>query len=123
MLTKRFSTELSPLSLRKYLIYIRPLCKFSPARVPPILTTLMSKMSLHSESQFEHQPTACSGEPPREAELDSESGEGNKMNQSDHVEIKEGQARILFPSSNQVFYNPVQEFNRDLRYAIVINSS
>ena len=38
--------------------------------------------------------------------LDEESG---------HVEIQEGKAKILFPSSNEVFYNPVQEFNRDLR--------
>lgn len=28
--------------------------------------------------------------------------------------IKEGKAAILFPSANEVFYNPVQEFNRDL---------
>lgn len=28
--------------------------------------------------------------------------------------IKEGKASILFPSANEVFYNPVQEFNRDL---------
>lgn len=28
--------------------------------------------------------------------------------------IKEGKASILFPSANDVFYNPVQEFNRDL---------
>lgn len=32
-----------------------------------------------------------------------------------HVKITEGRASILFPSSNEVFYNPVQEFNRDLR--------
>ena len=31
------------------------------------------------------------------------------------VEIREGKAAILFPSQNEVFYNPVQEFNRDLR--------
>ena len=31
------------------------------------------------------------------------------------VEVKEGCATILFPSRNRVFYNPVQEFNRDLR--------
>ena len=31
------------------------------------------------------------------------------------VEISEGRAKILFPSRNEVFYNPVQEFNRDLR--------
>uniref|UniRef100_A0A3Q1FDY1 Uncharacterized protein n=2 Tax=Acanthochromis polyacanthus TaxID=80966 RepID=A0A3Q1FDY1_9TELE len=28
--------------------------------------------------------------------------------------VKEGKATILFPSANEVFYNPVQEFNRDL---------
>ena len=35
------------------------------------------------------------------------------------VEIKEGKAAILFPSQNEVFYNPVQEFNRDLRFACI----
>lgn len=29
--------------------------------------------------------------------------------------IREGKAEILKESSKQVFYNPVQEFNRDLR--------
>lgn len=31
------------------------------------------------------------------------------------IEITEGRAKILFPDTNEVFYNPVQEFNRDLR--------
>ena len=35
--------------------------------------------------------------------------------QEDVTIVKEGQAEILFPSSNEVFYNPVQEFNRDIR--------
>ena len=31
--------------------------------------------------------------------------------------ITEGQAQVCFPGSeDNVFYNPVQEFNRDLRY-------
>ncbi|XP_034739802.1 tRNA (guanine(26)-N(2))-dimethyltransferase [Etheostoma cragini] len=30
--------------------------------------------------------------------------------------VKEGKAAILFPSANEVFYNPVQEFNRDLTF-------
>lgn len=38
-----------------------------------------------------------------------------KSDKSCHVEIQEGKAKILFPNSNEVFYNPVQEFNRDLR--------
>lgn len=28
--------------------------------------------------------------------------------------VREGKAAIIFPSANEVFYNPVQEFNRDL---------
>lgn len=36
-------------------------------------------------------------------------------NLPERVEVCEGQAKILFPSHNEVFYNPVQEFNRDLR--------
>lgn len=34
--------------------------------------------------------------------------------QSEVMEILEGQAKIK--TSGKVFYNPVQEFNRDLRY-------
>ena len=30
------------------------------------------------------------------------------------TKIKEGKAEILFPDANSVFYNPVQEFNRDV---------
>merc|ERR1712002_388821 len=33
--------------------------------------------------------------------------------------VKEGQAEVLFPSLNDVFYNPVQEFNRDLSTAVI----
>ncbi|KAI9205119.1 N2,N2-dimethylguanosine tRNA methyltransferase [Polychytrium aggregatum] len=33
--------------------------------------------------------------------------------------IKEGQAEILFSNANDVFYNPVQEFNRDMSVAAI----
>ncbi|XP_066472936.1 tRNA (guanine(26)-N(2))-dimethyltransferase isoform X2 [Tiliqua scincoides] len=33
--------------------------------------------------------------------------------------ITEGKAKIIFPSANEVFYNPVQEFNRDLTCAVI----
>ena len=33
--------------------------------------------------------------------------------------VREGKAEIIFPSSNEVFYNPVQEFNRDLSSAVI----
>lgn len=32
--------------------------------------------------------------------------------------ITEGKAEMLFPKVNEVFYNPVQEFNRDLTYVL-----
>ena len=33
--------------------------------------------------------------------------------------LTEGQATILLPTGNDVFYNPVQEFNRDLSIAVI----
>ena len=53
-----------------------------------------------------------------ESEMSKKGGETmpQQSEQGGHVEIQEGRAKILFPSSNEVFYNPVQEFNRDLRY-------
>lgn len=33
--------------------------------------------------------------------------------------VTEGQAEVLFPATHDVFYNPVQEFNRDLRCVCV----
>ncbi|XP_007489184.1 tRNA (guanine(26)-N(2))-dimethyltransferase isoform X2 [Monodelphis domestica] len=49
---------------------------------------------------------ACGEQPQPEAEL----GE---------TVISEGAVRIVFPNSNEVFYNPVQEFNRDLTCAVI----
>ena len=47
---------------------------------------------------------------------EGDSVQGGSPAPSGFVEITEGRAKILFPSSNEVFYNPVQEVNRDLRY-------
>ena len=43
--------------------------------------------------------------------------EAGKEAQGNEVEVKitEGRASILFSSPNEVFYNSVQELNRDLR--------
>ncbi|KAI8918610.1 N2,N2-dimethylguanosine tRNA methyltransferase [Powellomyces hirtus] len=35
------------------------------------------------------------------------------------IYITEGKARIKFPAGNEVFYNPVQEFNRDMSIAAI----
>lgn len=37
----------------------------------------------------------------------------------DGVKVTEGKAEICFPDSNSVFYNPVQEFNRDLSTVVL----
>lgn len=34
---------------------------------------------------------------------------------SEYTDILEGKAKIRVPGTSKVFYNPVQEFNRDLR--------
>lgn len=34
-------------------------------------------------------------------------------------QVREGQATITFPSAEEVFYNPVQEYNRDLSIAVI----
>ena len=40
----------------------------------------------------------------------------------DYTEICEGKAKLVVPKENSVFYNPVQVFNRDLRYETVIRN-
>ena len=57
-------------------------------------------------------PTEPTSSPPVSGLEDT----GSPTVETSYVEICEGRAKILFPSSNEVFYNPVQEFNRDLRY-------
>lgn len=32
----------------------------------------------------------------------------------EYIVIEEGKAKILYPAGHQVFYNPVQEYNRDM---------
>ncbi|XP_029440973.1 LOW QUALITY PROTEIN: tRNA (guanine(26)-N(2))-dimethyltransferase [Rhinatrema bivittatum] len=55
------------------------------------------------------QPAACASVP----------GNDSSMLKPGETVITEGKAKIIFPSANEVFYNPVQEFNRDLTCAIV----
>ncbi|KAJ1674327.1 RNA methyltransferase tRNA(m5U54)methyltransferase, partial [Spiromyces aspiralis] len=37
----------------------------------------------------------------------------------DYQLLTEGKANILFPKNNEVFYNPVQQFNRDMSIAAI----
>ncbi|KAK2819456.1 hypothetical protein Q7C36_021102 [Tachysurus vachellii] len=47
---------------------------------------------------------------------DSSAGCGQRLGET---VVKEGKASVLFPGANEVFYNPVQEFNRDLTCAVI----
>lgn len=42
-----------------------------------------------------------------------------KVDTSLYTPVTEGKATILFPKGNEVFYNPVQEFNRDMSIAAI----
>lgn len=41
------------------------------------------------------------------------------LNLDDFTIIKEGQAQILAPKEDKVFYNPIQQFNRDLSITVI----
>ncbi|XP_025059652.1 tRNA (guanine(26)-N(2))-dimethyltransferase isoform X5 [Alligator sinensis] len=56
--------------------------------------------------------SAASGDQPLAPEAAEAVGAGEMV-------ITEGKARIIFPGRNEVFYNPVQEFNRDLTCAVI----
>lgn len=43
----------------------------------------------------------------------------NEIDASLYTPVTEGKATILFPKGNEVFYNPVQEFNRDMSIAAI----
>lgn len=52
-------------------------------------------------------------------EAEQENGQQSRTsaNETSFNTVTEGKARVSFPGSkDDVFYNPVQEFNRDLRY-------
>ncbi|XP_030052796.1 tRNA (guanine(26)-N(2))-dimethyltransferase isoform X2 [Microcaecilia unicolor] len=55
-------------------------------------------------------PTKCDSQP---------SACDNSVLSPGETVITEGRAKVIFPTANEVFYNPVQQFNRDLTCAIV----
>lgn len=49
-----------------------------------------------------------------------ENSKKTNIDQSSYNIVKEGRAEVNFPkASNQVFYNPIQEFNRDLSISVL----
>jgi tRNA G26 N,N-dimethylase Trm1 len=47
--------------------------------------------------------------------MDQQNEEAAKCADGERRVIAEGKAEVLLSSARNVFYNPVQEFNRDLR--------
>ncbi|TFK01378.1 ES1 protein-like protein, mitochondrial-like [Platysternon megacephalum] len=64
----------------------------------------------HPEQREEQPPTS---------DLAMDAGSWADPVKTGETVITEGKAKIIFPSANEVFYNPVQEFNRDLTCAVV----
>jgi tRNA G26 N,N-dimethylase Trm1 len=50
--------------------------------------------------------------------MDQKNEKGKEYLDSEKKVLTEGKAELLLSSSRNVFYNPVQEFNRDLRYIL-----
>ncbi|KAH7944052.1 hypothetical protein HPB52_015014 [Rhipicephalus sanguineus] len=42
-----------------------------------------------------------------------------RIDKTPQTSVTEGKAEVFFPSSHDVFYNPVQEFNRDMSVAVI----
>ncbi|XP_008577530.1 PREDICTED: tRNA (guanine(26)-N(2))-dimethyltransferase [Galeopterus variegatus] len=79
--------------------------------------TLRSARSLCRARFMEGQPQG----PPNPAPMENGSrpcGE-ERLREAQETTVTEGAAKIAFPSANKVFYNPVQEFNRDLTCAVI----
>uniref|UniRef100_A0A8C8STQ9 tRNA (guanine(26)-N(2))-dimethyltransferase n=1 Tax=Pelusios castaneus TaxID=367368 RepID=A0A8C8STQ9_9SAUR len=63
-------------------------------------------------------PKQCEEQPPT-SDLATDTGNCASPVKTEETVITEGKAKIIFPNANEVFYNPVQEFNRDLTCAVV----
>ncbi|XP_070580611.1 tRNA (guanine(26)-N(2))-dimethyltransferase-like isoform X2 [Ptychodera flava] len=75
--------------------------------------------SKHSAISCNHCKTALKHSGVHARKMASVTPETRTINGKEYYTITEGKAEILFPSSNEVFYNPVQEFNRDLTVAAI----
>ncbi|XP_033116946.1 tRNA (guanine(26)-N(2))-dimethyltransferase-like [Anneissia japonica] len=51
--------------------------------------------------------------------MSAEVATGSNASSEGYTIVKEGTSEIIFPNSNEVFYNPVQEFNRDISSAVI----
>lgn len=84
--------------------------------VPPLdhkrLHTIVLTLSALLVAMAEPKPPAAAPLPPNDAQRAHAASLG--INLDDFAVVTEGKASILYPNENQVFYNPVQEYNRDV---------
>ena len=83
---------------------------------PPLLHVLLKSASIMdisdpvpSEAPAPTKKESKASDKSPAATLPIESWKGE-----DYHLVKEGQAKILYPKGHQVFYNPIQEYNRDM---------
>lgn len=82
---------------------------------------------MDSNKQSQDSSSITTDEPMQDTNIQhpSSSTESNQTPSTDpgllpgETVVREGKAAILFPNANEVFYNPVQEFNRDLTCAVI----
>nr|XP_012417316.1 PREDICTED: tRNA (guanine(26)-N(2))-dimethyltransferase isoform X2 [Odobenus rosmarus divergens] len=79
--------------------------------------TLRSACNPYRARCMEGQPQGLPN--PAEMENGTAPREEEPASEAQETTVTEGAAKIAFPSSNEVFYNPVQEFNRDLTCAVI----
>uniref|UniRef100_A0A8C7JWG7 tRNA (guanine(26)-N(2))-dimethyltransferase n=1 Tax=Oncorhynchus kisutch TaxID=8019 RepID=A0A8C7JWG7_ONCKI len=91
-----------------------------PLRAPqdPQVNTTLSGIDTKPQPPTSGAPMEGLNPSPAASTLDQEMPPTTGLLPGETV-VREGKAAILFPSANEVFYNPVQEFNRDLTCAVV----
>ncbi|KAK1885724.1 tRNA (guanine(26)-N(2))-dimethyltransferase, partial [Dissostichus eleginoides] len=103
--------------LLPFLISHHPLCSLPATRTFPRIFRSRGLSSMDPLNPSSEVP------PPTAAECGGAAAEEEKTPPvgllPGETVVKEGKAAILFPSANEVFYNPVQEFNRDLTCAVL----
>jgi hypothetical protein len=60
------------------------------------------------------EPEVASKDSPNDAPASSDVGRKEIWQGEEFTLVEEGKAKILYPKGHQVFYNPVQEYNRDM---------
>uniref|UniRef100_A0A452SBX1 tRNA (guanine(26)-N(2))-dimethyltransferase n=1 Tax=Ursus americanus TaxID=9643 RepID=A0A452SBX1_URSAM len=81
------------------------------------ILTLRSACSPYRARCMEGQPQELRN--PAAMENGTEPCGEERPSEAQETTVTEGAAKIAFPSANEVFYNPVQEFNRDLTCAVI----